>query len=539
MGQSSINHIPLKSDGSNFENDMRMSGYHYYKIKIRDNFQPGKDLVIKIEGTEAKSDPDLYISSTNQQPSGRGDSEYSCAMVGEDICIIPSSAIHSESVFYVAAKCYRKCSYSINAELLSEVKIHNRKDYKMVVRANEKKIFTFKNIRSGVKAIYFTARSDTAASSMRMFLKEDTEGAPTSSDMRSNDSWENGIVIKITNNTHVKAKKDTSYKLLLEADDDATITLRIDLIYRDKIISEGKAYDDFVYFNDRSCYKYKIKNSDKKLRIGVYSFSGNPDIYVTPETDNSKNLENFEFKAIGPSEEVIILTPEDRSKIGQNKGWYLICVVGKSYSSYRLRVSESNNNYSLEDGVSETNEVKGGQSITYYYTDEALTRNVNITFTLSTQSGPIPQMHAKFCGRVSEAQCSIGNGEGTGIIKSTNTHGQLYSFISHFGSQCKNNSHSEDNPCLYAVEIKAPPSFVESVSHFSLIAQHNETSYIKMREGISIESIVENHQYKYFRYVNYDPSLTNITFTLKSHHGDADLYVSTSEKYPNSENYDK
>ena len=534
-----LNHVPLKPDGNTIENEMSEGGSHYYKVKMGDNFERGKDLVIALKGTEAKSDPDLYISATNQEPSGRNDSDYSCAMVGEDICTIPSSAISPGSIFYIAAKCYRKCSYSISASLLSEVRIRNKKDYSMTVKAGEKRIFTFKNTHASVRSIYFTARADRATSSMRMYLKEGTEGVPTSSDMRSSDSWENGIIIKATNKTLVKVKKDQTYKLLFEADDDVTITLRIDLIFRDKIISEGTTYDDFVYFNDKSCYKYDVKTSDKKLRIGAYSFSGNPDIYVTPGIESSENLDTFKFKATEPSDDVIVLSPEDRSKAGQKKGWYLICVIGKSATSYRLRVVESNENYFLEDGIAETNEIKSGENLTFFYTDEALTRDLNITFTLSPKSGPSLKLYAKFCGRIPEEQCSIGNSDSAGVIESFNEFGQLHSFISHLGSQCKKNAGSQTEPCLYVIEVRSPQSLKDSISQFSLVAHHNETSYIMLREGISIENIVENKQYRYFRFINHDPHATNITFTLVSHHGDADMYISKSEKYPNSLKYDK
>jgi hypothetical protein len=231
---------------------------------------------------------------------------------------------------------------------------------------------------------------------MRMFIKEGKDTIPDSSDMISSDGWDNGIVLKLTNQTLVKVKKDETYKILLETDDNVTANLRIDILYRDKIIKEGNIYDDFVYARDKSCYKYLVKSSDEKLRIGAYSFSGNPDIYVTPESDFGQDLESFKFKATEPSDDVLVITPQDRLEIGQKKGWYHICITGRSATSYRLRVVESNQSYFLEDGISETNEIRTGNELKFYYTDAALVRNLNLTFTLTTHSGPTPKMIAKF-----------------------------------------------------------------------------------------------------------------------------------------------
>jgi hypothetical protein len=252
MAFGKINHVPLDTDGGEVTNFMDEKGEHFYKVKISQNYDGKQDLVINIKGVKARSDPDLLVSSTNEAPMNRSDSEYSCVMVGEDICTIPASDISPGKTFYVTAKCYRQCEYKINASLLSETEILGRKDYTFAAKAESKRIFTFTNPHAGVQALYFTARADRESAGMRMYLKEGVEGTPSSNDIHSAEGWENGIVIKITQNTPVKVKEDQTYKLLFETDDDVIVTVRVDLTYEEKLIEEGEVYEDFVYFNEKS-----------------------------------------------------------------------------------------------------------------------------------------------------------------------------------------------------------------------------------------------------------------------------------------------
>jgi len=538
FARAQTNHIPLDTKGTELENEMADKGIHYYKVKIGDDYDGKSDLIVTIRAKDDKSDPDLHISSQNQSPTGMGSSEFSCAMVGEDICTIPSSSLSKGKTFYIGAKCYRNCSYKINANLLSELELFARKDYKVPVQAGEQKIFTFTNPHPGVKNIIFTARAEKRTTSMRMYAKQGADSAPTTSDYSSTDGWEDGIVIKLSQSTTVRVKDDEVYKILFESDDSTNVTFRIDLVYSEKLIEEGKIYDDFVNYNEKTCYKYIVKTTDKNLRIGAYSFSGNPDIYVNPGS-NPAGLDSYAFKATEPSDDVLVLTPDDREEKGAKKGAYYICIYGKSNTSYRFRVAESNDDYFLEDGIAETNEVKSGKEINFFYTDSALKRDLNLTFTMSVKSGPTPNMYIKSCGRVSESECYIGDKKASEVTKAIGGVGTVYSVISHSGNQCKTAA-GQGAPCIYVIVVESPKSDSnDAVTHFSLVAQHNETSHIKMREGISIEQIVENKQVRYFEFVVRDSSATKVVFTLNSHHGDADIYVSTLVKYPDQKNNQK
>jgi hypothetical protein len=141
---------------------------------------------------------------------------------------------------------------------------------------------------------------------------------------------------------------------------------------------------------------------------------------------------------------------------------------------------------------------------------------------------------------MSEAQCTINSKNEKGVIKAISQGGTLYALIKHSGSECSSSVGISTTPCTYVIEVVGATSdFKQDVTHFSLVTQHTETSHIKLREGISVEQIVENHGIRFFEFVVRDASASKVTFTVNSHHGDADLYVSRSEKYPDSKNSEK
>ena len=234
----------------------------------------------------------------------------------------------------------------------------------------------------------------------------------------------------------------------------------------------------------------------------------------------------------------MVITSEDRKKASYTKGLYNIWIKGNSNTSYRIRIVESDKEYYIEDGISESTELEPGADHTYYYTDEALERNLNLTFTLSAKSGTTPKMLIKFWGKVLESKCFVSDSD-EDLIEGRREIGKIYAFLKHRSIFCKTNSSNKNQSCIYAVNVKIPRKSSLHATHFSLLAQHNETSHIKLREGISLEQIIQNHEEKYYRFRVRDPNVNEVVFLLNNHHGDADLYMSRIHKYPDQISLEK
>ena len=91
--------------------------------------------------------------------------------------------------------------------------------------------------------------------------------------------------------------------------------------------SDGVMYDSVLNFHTQ-CYEYKVTDGDKDLRIKVESYSGDPDIYVNPESiPGMIGLSAFNSRDHFQNEE-LILTPEERKAKNASTGVYYICIFG-------------------------------------------------------------------------------------------------------------------------------------------------------------------------------------------------------------------
>ena len=68
---------------------------------------------------------------------------------------------------------------------------------------------------------------------------------------------------------------------------------------------------------------------------------------------------------------------------------------------------------------------------------------------------------------------------------------------------------------------------------------HSNTYHIKVAEAVPLEQKIENQETKYYKFVNEDPSIESISLGLNIHHGDADLYASRVDRYPDEKQFEK
>ena len=89
----------------------------YYKLTIPEDIKPSKqNLIITISQDEyikKYSDPDLYISKTEEKPSFYS-STWRSSKIGSDIISINSNEVYTNETFYISVYCFEKCDYIIN-----------------------------------------------------------------------------------------------------------------------------------------------------------------------------------------------------------------------------------------------------------------------------------------------------------------------------------------------------------------------------------------------------------------------------------------
>ena len=123
-----------------------------------------------------------------------------------------------------------------------------------------------------------------------------------------------------------------------------------------------------------------IPESEHDLRVRIHTYSGDPDLFVHPQ-QMTQGLENAAFSTQERLEnEEIFISKQQREEARHVDGKYAICVYGKRNASYKLSVSMSDSNHFLEAGLAESAYINENQSEHFYYRDNALLEDGNLTF---------------------------------------------------------------------------------------------------------------------------------------------------------------
>ena len=106
--------------------------FDYYKLIIPEDIKPSKqNLIITISQDEyikKFSDPDLYVSKTEEKPSFYS-STWRSSKIGSDIISINSKEVYTNETFYISVYCVKKCDYIIMAFLSKNTEIKDDQMY--------------------------------------------------------------------------------------------------------------------------------------------------------------------------------------------------------------------------------------------------------------------------------------------------------------------------------------------------------------------------------------------------------------------------
>jgi hypothetical protein len=67
------------------------------------------------------SDPDVFISKTNEEPTSSLDSDWYCERDGSETCIIHNGEFEIGQTLYIGVKCDRECKYMLRAWFTTEI----------------------------------------------------------------------------------------------------------------------------------------------------------------------------------------------------------------------------------------------------------------------------------------------------------------------------------------------------------------------------------------------------------------------------------
>jgi hypothetical protein len=84
-------------------------------------YETGEEhITVKVMANQYDSDPDVFISRTNESPKDSTDSEWFCEREGSETCIIRNGEFEIGDTFYIGVKCERECQYDLRVWFTKE-----------------------------------------------------------------------------------------------------------------------------------------------------------------------------------------------------------------------------------------------------------------------------------------------------------------------------------------------------------------------------------------------------------------------------------
>jgi len=175
--------------------------------------------------------------------------------------------------------------------------------------------------------------------------------------------------------------------------------------------------DDVAFYGEKQCYKYYVKEPTSDIHIKLAQFSGIVSYTFNHDTIPD-SFENSTFKQSDFGNSELVITVNDRIIAGYThlEGLYYLCVFAHMTSTYSIVVEETEMDqkfHSLEDGWDQNGEVRGNDTQVYLYKVPPLDftgEDIMVEFLLTSVSGDVPKMFAKFCkeGKSNLTACGEG-----------------------------------------------------------------------------------------------------------------------------------
>ena len=561
----------------------------YFNITIPKKIE-GADLVIMTRPLEDINDPDLYISESNEYPDSYSNSDMICSSNGLDVCTIPDSSITDNKTFYLSIKCYSQCSFAMKATYAIEdffilqespendtlLATHNLK-----FDSNEAKVVRFfipENVKNFQRILVKVQQTKpNKVNESFSFYMNEGQNIPTTSRhlFKGMEAWNSGKCVLITN-TSFEFWSTTSfgnfqnsninYTLLIQAPANSALQVKVQAYNELMKVKIHQNLQDMVYQGEKITYELEIdKNYSlttirmNNLLFTLTAFSGNPDIYVNPDTLPT-NISDYKWKSIESGRETLIITSYERLVARATDFKYYITIYGVLTSAFSLWVGTTKTTNYLTFGVTQTGLIANGEIINYRFFVES-DEDMNITATLATESGN-PDLYVKMCIlSVSNSNWKTSNAErlkcmvndidisgrnkkkpnfGEFLLYSDNVAGKDALTFKHEVEKCRtqSNNDSSEHKCMYMVAVYGNCQWANE-SQFSLLVTHSQ-EHVILREANPQRNKGDLNSMSYYKFTLLeDKEVESIKFLMTEISGTVDTYVSKKTRYPGINDYEK
>lgn len=564
----------------------------YFQITIDEKI-PNEDLVILARPVEDTSDPDIFISGSSKYPDSFSNADIICTSNGLDVCVVPEKNITSNSTFYVGIKCYTQCSFAIKATYSYEEFFILQEDpnsetlsatFNLDFPTNDAKVVKFyiPDNKKNYQRILTKAQQvhpNKINESFTIFMNEGNNPPTTSRyHLKGIEAWNSGQCILISDLSDLWtsttfgnfSRSNVNYTMLVQAPMGSNLQIQVQAYNDNMKVKLHQNLQDMVYVNNKITYELTIDDSstadstfgDASLLLTLTAFSGNPDLYVNPDTLPS-DLTKYRWKSNEEGKESLIITPKERKAAGATNKKFYITVFGKLTSTFSLWIGTSNAFNFLTFGVAQTGIIENEEIINYrmfIFGEEEL----NITTTLNTETGN-PDLYLKMCllndsendwrmARQERMKCLVTLDDITNRYSKNPTGAELFLFSDNVGGKdaisfrydpekCFRQNYDESRPfmvnkCMFVIAVHGNCNW-QNESQFSLVVTHSQ-QHIILTEGTPLRNRANLGEIHYYKFTLVDEKdIENINFHITEISGRVTTYISKTNRYPNESDYTK
>ena len=531
-------------------------GHLYYELTLS---EPSEDELINAtliftiesnkenieEGNEIFSDPDIYISKTNQKPSNPEESTYYSEKYGNDILTVPNNDLKVNDTFYIGVYCQYKCRYKLRAYLSKEVELSIGKLTSFTIAKNNSMNFIVKIPDRNYEEFNIYS-SGPFISEYKIYMSDSNDPSSQNS-FKIIPVWLGTYMFSIRN-TDREYCTNCSYHLIIQNNNkNADLNVRLNAYFQETITEIKKTNNlfDATKKGSKRCYGFLTEKNlieKDKLLINLRLFSGvfNLDIYgfENPMSESAKVITNYSYTIF--NHKIILLEKKDFNIFKNNNNYYnsnqdilYFCIRPRLDSSYTINMYYLNDSDKmqrfniLEPNIETLGYLSKNQITTYRYFDnyERNRIKVDIKFIFTDISGG-NEYYLTYCYGF---DCSIKrediDNKKDKLIKGNYTSYNDYSIeIKKEDNACyksNDNNHNANNHCrINAVVFCNGTDFC----NFKIRLNVENIPLLMSPRKSYFNIIPRNKVDKYDIYVS-DKNVTSIVIVLDTISGDAELSV--------------
>jgi hypothetical protein len=470
------------------------------------------DLVFTLTSFSDFSDPDMYLKLGKKPTYDNFD--YKSISWGSGSIVLNPSEVKANSEYHLLIMCYTLCKFGITASMENEIQLTPGLPISGQVEKGHQLIYQYLSQPDDGNSLTITASQ--IKGKLRMFVVIGANKEPTSDTSESVETtWDNNLQFKSS-----KFQIGTVFRVAMMAEKNSTFTLLVDVSKaKANQLQAGVTVSGEVATSEMIFYVIQVMSSSDVLSISLTVLSGDADIYVS--AGGLPTVSQYNFSSVHGGNENLVITGVDRENIGKPTGNYFIGIYGLLHSTFTLNVRTSNSSFiKLEPGNPQTGCVNQS-SMVYFYIDYP-DADANITAVLIVESGN-PDLFCKSCeDKLKKCTISPGKEEKGLFWASEHISGSESIEIAHKSGSCNN---KKGKKCHYIFGVYG----ISDYSTFNLLVTTNSTDEIILQDGIpTILNVAENTQ-KYFKFMIFNETVSEVVFMLTPIYGDTDIYGSFNQ----------